>query len=277
MIQTSLAALTPDELRDAFNLVYTGYVISLQETTAGIEARFTATDIDRAHSLLWRADDGQVIGLAALGVRGERGWVGGFGIAPTYRGGGLSHTLIHATLAEARTIGLAQVQLEVLSGNVAAIRTYERAGFTRTRELLVWERGGDVAESASQREAVLQPLAAPDLLPRLAEWQSAPPSWQREAASLRQTANLTGWALKRDGIPVAGLLARIGDEDARIAEIAGNDASALADLVAHFAKYHASKRLLLVNEPESSSLNTILPQLGWRTTLRQHEMLVRLA
>lgn len=67
----------------------------------------------------------------AGGVSGARGWGGGFGVAPRYRGQGMSHGLMGALLDHARRIGVRDVALEVLVQNAPAIRTY-KGGASRT-------------------------------------------------------------------------------------------------------------------------------------------------
>jgi len=50
-------------------------------------------------------------------------------VAPGWRGRGIGRALLAAVAAEARSRGACKVTLEVLEGNAAARRVYERAGF----------------------------------------------------------------------------------------------------------------------------------------------------
>jgi GNAT superfamily N-acetyltransferase len=120
--QTTLATLDSTSLTAAFNTVYTDYVVPLSMTEPQLAQHVANNDIDLEHSPLWLAEDGRVVGLAALGVRGARGWIGGFGVAPQWRGQGLSHQFTAATLTVARELGLRTVQLEVITTNPRAIR-----------------------------------------------------------------------------------------------------------------------------------------------------------
>src|SRR3954451_16192561 len=135
MRQTTLATLTFQGVADAFNLVYTGYFVPTNVSAHGARSHVEAGDIALDASPLWLDDTGAVVGFAALGVRGLRGWVGGFGVAPAYRGQGVSQGLIGALLEQARGLGIGEVALEVLVQNAPAIRTYERAGFVHRRDL----------------------------------------------------------------------------------------------------------------------------------------------
>jgi len=53
-------------------------------------------------------------------------------VAPSHRGTGLSAALINAIHAWAQTRGITTLLLGVISNNAAAIKFYERYGFTRT-------------------------------------------------------------------------------------------------------------------------------------------------
>lgn len=53
-------------------------------------------------------------------------------VAPEHRGQGIADRLLEAANDHARGIaGMLQLHLQVVSSNLAAIRSYERAGFVR--------------------------------------------------------------------------------------------------------------------------------------------------
>lgn len=83
------------------------------------------------------AEDGTVVGMTGLA-----GWsrpkmrhrmdIWGVYVAPEFRGQGIADWLLEAAIDYARSIvGVLQLHLQVVSTNVAAIRSYERAGFVR--------------------------------------------------------------------------------------------------------------------------------------------------
>ena len=103
---------------------------------------------------------------------------------PEFRGIGASNALAAQMVQVAREKGLKTLQLEVLTQNVRAIKTYEAAGFVTTRRLI-----GVQLETAALPDAAptLQTQAVPleTLLPRLYEGQ--PPDWEREPSSILAT------------------------------------------------------------------------------------------
>ncbi len=66
-------------------------------------------------------------------------------VCPAARGRGAGGRLVDAVVRWAREHGACRVELEVAAGNVAAVRTYLRAGFTATRRE-PFTAGGTVLE-----------------------------------------------------------------------------------------------------------------------------------
>jgi ribosomal protein S18 acetylase RimI-like enzyme len=275
MRATTLAALDAEGRREAFNRVYEGYIVPLRMTTEQASQHMEVNDIALEHSPVWLDDGGELLALAALGVRGRRGWVGGFGVAPPARGQGLGGRLIEAVLEIAGRLGLDRVQLEVIEGNAAAIRTYERAGFATRRQVRIVERD-PVAGPLAGAAGAAREVEAGAALAWAAEIPREPPVWQREAAGLGRLADLRALAAGPAGAPRAVVIYRQADEDARLLDLAGEPAAARSLLAALVARYPAG-RLRLGNEPATSPLSAPLEEGGWRESLRQHEMVWTLA
>src|SRR5262245_52171422 len=91
-------------------------------------------DLDPAASLV-AVDAGQPIGLANLGRRGERTWLGGIGVVPARRGQGVGELLNRKLLDRARALGANEMALEVIVENAPAIALYEKLGFEQVRDL----------------------------------------------------------------------------------------------------------------------------------------------
>jgi GNAT superfamily N-acetyltransferase len=54
----------------------------------------TYNDVDPLASPLWYDDNGRVLAAALLAVRGKRGWIGAFGVAPENRRHGYATQLL---------------------------------------------------------------------------------------------------------------------------------------------------------------------------------------
>lgn len=129
--------LSWEELAAAFAAAYEGYSIDLPIGPEWLRRHCQDHDVDLARSPLYLDQDQTPQAVALLGLRQNRAWVGGFGVAREWRGRGVSHRLIADCISQARLAGAEQLQLEVLENNTAAQATYYRAGFTFRRHLAV--------------------------------------------------------------------------------------------------------------------------------------------
>jgi hypothetical protein len=231
-------------------------------------------DIALPESPFWRAEDGAIVGMAMLGVRGERGWIGGFGIAAPYRGRGLSHQLIEDVIERARRLGLAGLQLEVITTNHGAIRVYERAGFVHRRDLLILARGPDA--STLEVDTTVVRTADPARLIAYRPAGASAPAWQREAPSLGSPSSLEGLVVGVPEAPLALVLSRSTGDAARVADLAAVDQESALAVLSALIERHAGSPLTILNEPEGAATLPALFDLGWREIMRQHELALTL-
>jgi len=167
MRQITFADLDLPQQTDALNLVYRGYDQPFQVSQEWVADHLRVHAIDTARSPVWLDGRGAVAALSLLALREGRGWIGGFGVAPAYRGNRFSGPVLRETLKDLENT---PIQLEVLVPNVRARATYERGGFRITRQLVVLEGPPGPAD---------QPLQP-----------AGPPCWQREPSSWEQLDDL---------------------------------------------------------------------------------------
>ncbi|MCW5729414.1 MAG: GNAT family N-acetyltransferase [Alphaproteobacteria bacterium] len=78
-------------------------------------------------------DGGEVCGWCDIQRDGRAGCrhVGmlGIGVAASHRGRGIGRRLLEAAIAQARGRGIERIELQVVAGNMPAIRLYRRLGF----------------------------------------------------------------------------------------------------------------------------------------------------
>lgn len=271
----TLSDLDAAGIAAAFNRVYQGYAVPVSVDAAWAERHTGDLQIDLAASPLWLDGDGRAAGLAALGVRGDRGWIGGFGLAPEQRGRGLGRELLAEIVASARRLGLRRLQLEVLAENAPAIALYARGGFRQTRVLRILEGDGppDGAGGPTARE-----IAPDQVLRDFGRLHPDPMPWQREADSFASLEDLRAVAVGDPDAPRAALLYQPGkDGGVRVLDVAtAGEGDAAADAVASLLASAASRQpgqtLRLLNEPAGSPVDHALSRLGWRESGRQFEM-----
>ena len=130
--------------RRVFTAAYEGYLVPFVVDENAVRFLTVSCDLDRDASRI-ALRDGQPVGLANLGLRGEDAWIGGVGVVPSERRRGTGRTLMRAVQDEARSRGVARVWLEVIVENTQAIALYEQLGYGHVRDLDVWSLAGDAA------------------------------------------------------------------------------------------------------------------------------------
>jgi GNAT superfamily N-acetyltransferase len=220
------------ELADLFTRGYEGYYLPMRVDEPTMRFIVETWDIDLRRSRV--VPD---VGVCNLGVRGERGWIGGLGVVPEARRGGVGRALMEAVLADAPPL----VTLEVLEQNEPAIGLYESLGFERTRVLEVWTLPERPAVEA--RGAEPAPLGQRDL------------PWQREDASLPP-------GYERVEVDGGAMLFRGGT----VLQLQADDEDAAASLLSRGTPLH------YVNVPEGDVAVRALERLGGERTARQFEM-----
>jgi GNAT superfamily N-acetyltransferase len=257
----------------AFTSAFQGYHHPVKHDAASLALRVRCEQYDLENSLLAYCG-GEVAGVAALAVRGERGWVAGLAVVPEQRGRGRGRELTSALIARARAAGLRRLSLEVLTPNTAARRLYEWAGMSVTRDLLVLERAAGGARGETPRAAAPKEAPAAELLAHYARLHPEPPAWQRELSSLL-AADLRGFCIGGSRRPRAYALVGQGrDGNAYISDLAAADAAQAEAMCATLDRVPGALRI--VNEPERSPFVAPLLGHGFAEVLRQHEMTMEL-
>ena len=270
------ASFSLDALAEIFTRSFEGYVYAMAVTAAMLAQRIRGENLDLARSLVLMSG-GEAQGIALLGLRAERAWCGGFGVAAAARGRGYSHRLAATMIEQARQAGARELSLEVLTRNAPAIKTYLRAGMRVRRDLRVleWKRG--------EREPALPPAPPPSqawqprqLLGLFDRLHPVPAAWQRDLPSLLARAGMQSLAIATDDQPSAYALFSAGPDGrvqlADLAALQAGDARVLLGALQGRAAQIAS-----VNEPAESPLMPAFEDLGFAEVDRQHELVLDLA
>ena len=265
----------------AFNRGFTGYYLPMLLTEESLRAMVLAYDISLDHSLVALDGAGEPVGVVLLGLRAPRGWVGGMGIAPEWRGKGQGAALMRALIAGCRALGLEALDLEVLEQNAPAQQLYQALGFAETRPLRVFT--GPLVlppgDAPLPLGAAIHPLDAGDALAHFAAWHPVPAPWQRDLPSLAHAAerlsalglwqgqDLEAYLLFRTGVGGLGL-----QDGASGAGTPAARAEQVAWLIRAATAGSPSMTLRAVNMAPADALGDALEALGCPVALRQREM-----
>jgi ribosomal protein S18 acetylase RimI-like enzyme len=252
------------ELAEIFTAAYEGYFVPFEIDEQTLRYMADVFDLLLPHSLV-AVEDGEAVGLAVLGHRCERGWVGGVGVIPSRRGAGVGARLMRGLLDRARDLDVREVTLEVVAENLPAISVYEKLGFATTRDLEIL--------SLSQADAAgkAREVDAGDAQQVISRYRDGPDPWQRDDATV---ANLARRYPPTRGL-VSGDAAAVYRSDAgRVGLIqAAGDPGDLGVLVRALRRLGA---VSAVNYPADGPVAAALRDAGAEVTLRQKEMTVAL-
>ncbi len=268
---------TTDQLTALLNASYDDYATPIRFRPEQFDFFVRAHDILLDQSLAAR-DENDLIGIVLLGRRGVRGWVAGLGVEPTHRGQGVARALMTGVMENARRLGLERLQLEVLSDNARARQLYEDLGWQLGRELLVWERDEEQGPLPIHRERAVVMDPHELLEAHFDAWHEVRPTWQREKATLLHYADagMKGWAIVRDGSPVAYVLGfppregRMHLLDVAVDPAVGYKSAGRAMIQNLHGMFKTTTQL--PNEPVESKLNFLFAAMAYHVVLRQHEM-----
>ncbi len=261
------STLSDAELVALFNRVYADYFVPVTVSDAGWQALVRRFDLDLEASRV--AADGS--GLAMLGIRGVRGWVGGMGVVPGGRRRGTGRALMEALLAQARLRAVTEVVLEVLEQNAPAIALYESLGFRRVRTLDVWSLSSPLPPGAARE------IDADDAMAWIAGRRAAPEPWQRDDASVRRFPApgqpLRGLEVRENGRRVGAAVAIVVLDRASLLQVEVDGArplEAARALCAAARGWGATLRFL--NVPADHPAAAALREGGATLEARQFEM-----
>ena len=237
-------------------------------TDAWFADHVARNDIDLERSPRYTVD-GALSACALLGFRGDRAWVGGFGVIPASRGHGMGAVCVADVLRIAREAGAATVELEVQEHNPGAIRLYERGGFETVDKLVVWRRApsGDddpVVDDDGPRDAAAVAAIARD----------PATCWQREPRSVAAAAPFDTVRVGVAPPPLAYAFVRIGGAGGDVVLDAGlRVAGAALGLLLLLDMRFPAHTLTLVNEPAHGLLHDALSESSaWSAVVRQRRM-----
>jgi ribosomal protein S18 acetylase RimI-like enzyme len=253
-----------------------------------LETHITNNDIALDRSIVAQAADGAFVGIALLGVRGGRGWVGGVGVSLVWRGKGAGALLMRSLIARARALGLRTLQLEVLEPNTVARHLYERLGFVTTRRLDIFTGQLTNMPATVARELAIIHVPVADALAAYSALRPAALPWQRDPATLAHLAErgaaIQALALMRDASIHAALLYTSAN-DSLLTLFGLGSYGVTSDerrdhglaLLTHLVKDQPSGAIRAVNIPPDDPLDDLLRALGCPVVMSQQEMLLDLS
>ena len=116
-------------LAELFGQAFKDYLVPISSDPVALAAHIRQEQIGLAASLVIRAPNGELAGLALIARRGDTSRLAGMGITAPWRGQKAGQALVTRVVQEARDCGDRRMVLEVIEQNTPAVRLYEKSGF----------------------------------------------------------------------------------------------------------------------------------------------------
>ncbi len=126
---------TIPQLAELMTRSFEGYFVPVNITGIILLAMLRRDGIDLASSRVIMKDD-QPCGLALIARRGWASRLAAMGIVSTARNGGAGTWAMRQLIEEAGSRGEKEMLLEVIEQNTAAVKLYEKFGFSKIRRLV---------------------------------------------------------------------------------------------------------------------------------------------
>lgn len=262
------------------NESYSDYDVPMHVDATTFRFMVRSFDLDLAESRVALSGD-TAVGIALLGLRRERAWIGGMGVTPTARRQGTGRALMQAVLERASARGAREAWLEVLTTNARAIALYESMGFRHVRRLDVLRIE---APPATATGVTTEPIALEDAFAFARLHRRAEEPWQREEASVRRwieqemplesTAAIAsgrriGVALHRTAPPRVSML--------QMVSVPGQESLSTPALLAAAFRTEAEQGLRWLNLPQDDAASPLVLALSPACEASQHDMRLTLS
>lgn len=148
-----LSELPVKEASEIWNRSFEGYMVQASMPLNRFIARASHLGLCMERSLACFVD-GHPAGIVMNSFREVDGkklaWNGGTAVAPEYRGKGIGLSMMERNSELYEELGIQRAYLEAISTNAAAIKLYERVGYTVIDRLLIMSAEGTLADNAQE-------------------------------------------------------------------------------------------------------------------------------
>lgn len=182
-----------EQLTAIYNQTRVDYMVPMPMNAARLAEYIAAYDVDLERSFVAVSQDGEMLGVAMLGVRGDRAWITRLGVLPNTRRGGVGKALMNGLIEEAEKLQRNFIMLEVIKHNEPAHQLFLKMGFYEVGELLVLRRAPHVAPPLPV-VADARRLDRADALV-LVGWDRGTQPWTNQSESLANAGDVSGMYL----------------------------------------------------------------------------------
>lgn len=275
----TLENVSIEALATVFNESFSDYLVPVSFTTTQLK--------DKIHNESIRLDmsagaflNNQLIGFILHGCEMINGSIilynAGTGVIPGMRGRGVTHSMYQFLFPILKHEQVSKIKLEVITENSAAIHTYQKLGFQKSRKLICFK--GNIKTSTFNSEITIKPLQRLEW-PLIETFQDFEPSWQNAKAAIEhQQADLNCLGAYIENRLEGYLI--LNPKNNRILQFAVNRKSRNKGIGQWLFQYIASHNpspvsLINIDEKSASTLR-FLHAAGLTEGINQYEMILSL-
>ncbi|MCJ7435042.1 MAG: GNAT family N-acetyltransferase, partial [Anaerolineales bacterium] len=117
-----------EQLTAIYNQTRVDYMVPMPMNAARLAEYVATYDVDLDLSLVATTPDGEMLGVAMLGLREDRAWITRLGVIPNTRRNGVGQALFESLIEQAARLSINFVMLEVIKNNVPAHQLFIKFG-----------------------------------------------------------------------------------------------------------------------------------------------------
>ena len=276
----SLADEDEGRIYEAFMTAFADYSVPVTWSRADFDESNVRRGFDKAISL-GAYEGGRIVGFVLNGSgswRGEKAAYDlGTGVLPEARGSGLSGAIAAELVRFLPGLGYRRYVLEVIRDNLPALKTYEKTGFTVTRELECPE--GSYADPGIPAPSGLDFVDLPrgHAFPRatLSSFRDWEPSWQNSDDSVvRMPGSLVALGARLDGRLAGHVVASPKGTIWQLAVARGERGRGVGAAILHELSLRVGPALRYINvQADDKATLGLLARCGIREGVGQYEMM----
>jgi len=270
----TLEQLSVEQLTELFNVSFAEYFVKVNLTPEILTEKIVSEDVDLKFSM-GIFEDEKPVGFMLHAIREIGGkkvaYNAGTGVIKEFRGQNATVKMYGKLIPLLKERGVSEVFLEVIAQNVAAIRSYEKAGFQIVADLACFN--GAVKEPALKAGVEVKELEKLEFseVQKFFDWQ---PTWQHTNATIGKMENLkTFGAFIQDELVgfLIGQPARVRVYQFAVAHEFRRKGIGTALFYA-FAKAMKSEISIINIDDPSGHSQLFLQQIGLKPFLSQYKM-----
>lgn len=274
----TLGGIHLDELLSVFNASFSDYFVPLQLNLEQLKGKLISDKTNLDYSVGAFADN-RLVGFILHGYDtiGSKKLLynGGTGVIPNYKKRGLTKKMYAYILPILKSENINTLVLEVITGNIQAIKSYEQVGYKVTRKLICYKGSTDVIGD-TKIKIMEQTEYAWESLRKFWDFQ---PSWQNSTNVLDGLKHINQSHCVMIDNQVAAYIV-YNPLSKRIQQFAVKPEyrrqKIASTLFAYLCK-HYDRNLTIINVDESSkTTNEFLTRIGFKNYIEQMEMKLEL-